>query len=160
MKYPIGKGVWVWQLKQCLGGNMPRLAVEIKKLGCSHVVIKVANGMTESNADLFASAQAAFDALGILVWGYHYIYGGSTITGASIARAEADNVIRLAQHYSLAGLMLDAESEYKRKGSAAWADTYLTALKTTLPDLPLGLCSYRFWHVLVASQRIHHRHIF
>jgi len=144
MTNPVGKGVWVWQLKNCLGGDMLSLAVEIKRLGCDYVVIKVANGMAESNADLLPAAKAAFEALGIKFWGYHYIYGGSMITGSSIAKAEADVAIRIANRLHLAGLFLDAEGQYKRKGCATWADTYLTALKTTLPDLPLGLCSYRW----------------
>lgn len=144
MKYPIGKGVWCWQLKNCLGGDVIRLAADIQKLGCSFVVIKCANGILEYNADLFAGARSAFEALGIQVWGYHYIYGGNTVTGASIAKAEASVAIRVAQKYQLAGLFLDAEGEYKRKGGPAWADTYLTSLKTTLPDLPLGLASYRW----------------
>jgi hypothetical protein len=143
-KYPTGKGVWVWQLKQCLGCDVLRLAVEIAKLGCSWVVIKVANGLAEYNAELMPAAKAAFEGLGIQLWGYHYIYGGSTITGSSIAKAESDVAIRVAKRYNLAGLMLDAEGEYKRKGSATWADTYLTAVKTSLPNLPLGLCSYRW----------------
>ncbi len=144
MKYPVGKGIWIWQLRQCLGSDVLRLAHEIKRLGCSYVVIKAVNGLSEYNTDLFGAAKAAFDALGIAVWGFHYIYGGSTFTGASIAKGEADRAIQVVKRYNLAGLFLDAESEYKRKGGAVWADTYLTALRATLPDLPLGLCSYRW----------------
>lgn len=144
MKYPTGKGVWCWQLKYCFGGDVLRLAAEIKRLGCDYVVIKAANGLAESNADFLPAAKVAFEAQGIALWGYHYIYGGSTITGSSIARQEADVAIRVAKRFNLAGLFLDAEGQYKRKGCAAWADTYLTALRATLPDLPLGLCSYRW----------------
>jgi len=33
MKYPVGKGMWCWQLRQCLGGDVIKLASVIEQMG-------------------------------------------------------------------------------------------------------------------------------
>jgi hypothetical protein len=141
---PTGKGILIWQLKNCSGGDPVRLAGMAQAAGFSWVAIKAANGTADFNADLFMPAKSVLEAVGIQVWGWQYLYGANIYTGASIAKQEAEAAIRNINRYGLAGWIMDPESEYKRKGAAAWADTYVTMLRSTFPSLPIGLCSYRY----------------
>lgn len=141
---PTGKGVFVYILERCAGGDMTRLAHMAQEAGYSWVALKAANGMANVNEALLPAAVTALRAVGIQVWGWQYIYGGNIYTGQSIAGREAEAAIRNIQRFGFDGWILDPEREYKRRGSAAWADVYTTALRASFPDLSLGLCSYRY----------------
>lgn len=123
---------------------MAELARRAKAVGFSWVAIKLANGVADYNTSLAGAAFEAFGMAGVEPWGWHYIYGGNIVTGASIAKSEAAVAIRNIQRYGPAGWIVDPESQYKRKGSSAWANTYMSAVRASFPDLPIGLCSYRY----------------
>jgi hypothetical protein len=145
MGYPTGKGVFIWQLINCCGGNMDYLAQKARELGISWAAIKAADGVADFNSDLMAAAIPKLELAGVEVWGWQYIYGANKWFGKPvIATVEAATAIRNINKWRFAGWILDPESEYKRSGAAAWADAYMTALRTTFPKLSIGLCSYRF----------------
>jgi hypothetical protein len=150
-KYPIGKGIFIWRLDQCAGGDPIKLASMAKAAGFSWVVIKAADGTDDFNQGttywggpnlLQKAIRALWDAH-IQVWGWQYIYGANKL-GISLAYREAvkahENILR----FGLDGWILDPEGKYKRKGANVWADTYMTTLRASHPDLPIGLCSYRY----------------
>ena len=139
---PTGKGIQVWNL------TAPNeTAARIIAAGFQWVAVKAADGTLDHNqkagpADLFLFVQTLHNA-GIVVFGWQYVYGANWM-GQSFAKAEAEAAIRNISRFGFDGWLIDAESQYKRKGSAAWADTYMTTLRAGLPWVTLGLQSYRF----------------
>ncbi len=142
---PKGKGVQVWILNQ---KDPIAQANAIINAGFQFVALKMANGILDFNQDTNSIAMRSFitvcQAAGVQVVGWQYVYGANTFTGRSIAKIEADAAIRNIQHYGIDGWLIDAETEYKRIGSAAWADTYMTALRLQAPNVSLGLQSFRW----------------
>jgi hypothetical protein len=140
----IGKGIFVWNLINCKGGNMPAFADAVRAGGFSWAVIKCADGLAAHNAALFDSARAELESRGIEVYGYQYIYGGNLDTGNSIAKGEADRAIVEIKKLGLELLVIDAEGWYERSGASAWAKTYCETLLAGVPNLKLALCSFRY----------------
>jgi len=69
------------------------------------------------------------------VIGWHYVYGGLPATEASLA-------IQRVKQYGLDCYVIDAEGEYK--GRRSQASTFMAVLRAGLPDVSIGLSSYRF----------------
>lgn len=143
VNHPQGKGILIWQLRGCAGGNSLDLAGRAKAAGFTWVAIKVQDGVRIYQEERLAEAINALKSNGISVWGWGYLYGADW-RRSSQARAEAQITIQAVQGYQLAGFLMDAESPYKRQGSRSWATVYMTTIRTSLPDIPLGLCSYRY----------------
>ena len=139
---PAGKGVQVWNLT-----NPAETAARIIEAGFQWVAVKAADGTLDHNQKAGPDNLWLFvDALrkaGIEVYGWQYVYGANYL-GQPFPKGEAEAAIRNIQRFKFDGWLIDAESEYKRKGSAAWADIYMTTLRTSLPWVALGLQSYRF----------------
>lgn len=145
-KYPEGKGVMVWNLDVCAGGNPNTLAAKAKAAGFSWVALKVQDGpyVFARNRDRLAPTIKALREVGIKAWGWGYLRGANVLK-QSIAAVEAAATVKLLKDYLLEGFLIDVESEYKRQPkNRDWASTYMTALRTSLPKVPLGLCSYRW----------------
>jgi hypothetical protein len=138
-----GKGFFTWKLTQAEGGNPAQIAATAKSAGLSHVMIKIADGKYPyhgefgNSHDYVTPTIEALRAEGIQVWGWHYLYGDDPY-------GEADIAIRRAQQYSIDLYAIDAESEYKAAGKSVAAYRFMSRLRSTLPDLPVALCSYRF----------------
>jgi len=144
--YPTGKGVLIWKLGSCAGGDPVALAEKAVAAGFAWVAIKVQNWASVYQPSLLAPAIRELKARGIKVWGWGYLVGANS-AGVSIAVAEANTTIRVLKDYLLEGFFIDAEGQYKRLGATIWADTYVKAVRKELPITPLGLCSYRFPNV-------------
>lgn len=139
-----GKGMYIWQVKACEGGSIPKIVAEAKKAGLSHVLVKACDGAGKFNMrpgpngtwidDILPALVPALKAAGLKVWGWQYIYLAQPAQEAAAARA------RIAQ-LGLDGWVIDAESE--AKGKAAAATAYMTGLKG-LVSVPLALSSYRY----------------
>jgi len=168
---PNGKGIFIWKLALCAGGDMLALANMAKNAGFSWVAIKATDGTYNYNQgispswtgpDLLKSAIIALRAVGIKVWGWQYIYGATNL-GQSIAVLEAKKAVENIERFNLDGWIIDPEKEYKRKGASAWADIYMTALRAACPNVSIGLCSYRFpsvhpeipWHNFLRRCNFH-----
>ncbi len=139
---PVGKGVQVWNLT-----TPAETADRIIDAGFQWVAVKASDGTLDHNqktgpGPLMSFVQALRNA-GVAVYGWQYVYGANW-AGSSFAKLEADAAIRNIQRFGFDGWLIDAESQYKRRGSAAWADQYMTALRAGLPWISLGLQSYRF----------------
>ncbi len=167
---PIGKGMFIWKLSMCAGGDMALLASMALDAGFNWVVLKAADGVDHFNQgttnwggpNLLPDAINALRAVGIKVWLWQYIYGANWMK-QSIAAAEAQRAIENIERFNPEGWLIDPESEYKRSGSAAWADTYMNKIKASSPNIPIGLCSYRFptlhpelpWHNFLRHCNFH-----
>lgn len=138
-----GKGMMIWKISQCEGGNAASIANVAKAAGFSHVLIKIANAGTAynfdkvNNVDLIPPVVDALRSKGIKVWGWHYVYGYDPLAEARIA-------ISQTKKYALDGYVIDAEQEYKLAGRDAVARTFMTELRKGLPSTPVALCSYRW----------------
>lgn len=142
MAYPEGKGCFVWDLTRCAGGSPIALASKAQEAGFSWLAFKVQNGADAFQAELVPAAIAACVSAGIEAWGWGYLYGRRYMQ--NIAQAEARRTVERCKALPLAGFIMDAESEYKTDGGADRARTYCTAVRSAMPNLTLGLCSYRF----------------
>lgn len=139
---PTGKGLQVWNLT-----NPVETADQIIAARFQWVAVKAADGTLDHNqkagpANLLLFVQILHDA-GIVVFGWQYVYGANWL-GQSFAKLEAEAAIRNIIRFGFDGWLIDAESQYKRLGSAAWADVYMTTLRAGVPGISLGLQSYRF----------------
>jgi len=133
-----GKGMYVWKIDSCEGGNIEsivKLAVE----SCfSHVLLKIADGMYSYNTGKRGELIGKLRDAGIQVWGWQYVYG--TNPGA-----EAFEAISSIRAFNLDGFVVNAEVEYKRVDGAARAKHYMQALLAGIgDDKPIALSSYRW----------------
>ena len=146
MNYPTGKGIFGWKLDYMAGGDPVVMAEKAVAAGFAWVAIKVQGWASVYQPSLLAPAIRELKTRGIKVWGWGYLVGANS-AGVSIAAAEAATTIKVMRDYLLEGFLIDAEAEYKRPGASAWAKTYITAIRAAMPEVPLGLCSYRFPNV-------------
>lgn len=148
---PSGKGMFIWQLSWCAGGDPVRLANMARDAGLSWVVIKAADGVADFNQggaawqgpNLLPGAVDALRATGIHVGGWQYIYGANKLR-ISLAAREAEIAVGNIDRFNFDFWIIDPEGEYKRSGASAWANTYMIALRASCPGLSIGLCSYRY----------------
>jgi hypothetical protein len=129
-----GKGVIIWKAQQCENGSPAAIARRAREAGLSHVVLKVADGVTLYNQSLAPAIVAALRVSGVEVWGWQYIYGDSPTQ-------EAATAIRAVQQLGLDGFVVNAEREYESKFDAAAA--YMDSLTAGLRQTPVAFSSFR-----------------
>jgi hypothetical protein len=138
-----GKGMMIWKIPQCEGGNAQAIANLAVQAGLSHVLIKIADSSYAYNVDkttgvdLLPPVVDAIRAKGIQVWGWHYIYGFNPLGEAAIAVSQT-------KKYNLDGYVIDAEIEFKAAGREAVAKTFMTELRKGLPSTPVALSTFRW----------------
>jgi hypothetical protein len=127
-----GKGMWIWQVAQCEGGDVAKIAARAKEAGLTHVLVKVADGRSAYNGDVTALVRALQGA-GIAVWAWQYTYG-------THPEEEAQFAAQRFGRQPFAGFVVDAEGEYG--GYPNRAKRYMQELRRLLPDTPVALSSY------------------
>ncbi|RPI35175.1 MAG: hypothetical protein EHM70_00445 [Chloroflexota bacterium] len=138
-----GKGFFTWKVANCEAGNTTAIASLAKAANLTHILVKIANGSATYNVDptsgvdLAQRLVQALHAVGIQAYGWHYVYGDSPISEANIA------IQRILQ-LGVDGYIIDAEAEYKKPGKKEAAKKFMNQLRLTLPNLPIGLSSYRY----------------
>jgi hypothetical protein len=137
-----GKGYFIWRIPYCENGNVGAIVNLAQQSGFTHIMLKVADGAYRYNldsqgTDLVPALVRALHDKGILVWGWHYLYGNYPINEAEIA-------IQRIKQLDLDGYALDVEAEYKAEGKEAAARTFMNRLRSSCPHLPVALCSYRY----------------
>jgi hypothetical protein len=142
--YPTGKGVYLWIIKRIFDGDPERIALAAKDMGFSWIVIKVLESFSEYN--LVNEGNAWVDTLapllvnslkeqGIKVYGYQFIY-------LDRPEQEANAAARRVDELGLDGFIIDAESQVYYKFQQA--KTYAAKIRLAMPDMPVGLASFRF----------------
>ncbi len=138
-----GKGWYIWQIRRCEAGVPSVIASEAVAASLTHVLIKIADGVSAYNLDpisgidLVPPVIQALRARGILCLGWQYVYGYDPVGEANIA-------IQRIQQLGVDGFVIDAEDQYKLPGRDVAAITYMTRLRSVLPTLPMALSSYRY----------------
>jgi hypothetical protein len=139
-----GRCMYVWKLKPILilEGGIDGFVQKVKKAKLSSVWIKIGDGASRfSNIsgemeELFTNLHTRLADEGISVWGWHVPSGRND----EDATAEAELVGKIAEEYSLDGILMDAEKGgLYFKGDAQAADTYATRLRGTLVAQGKGL---------------------
>ena len=137
-----GKGIYIWRIENCEGGDPEAIAALAQAANFSHVLIKIADGSYSMNVDrdrdldlarLLAEALRNYD---IQVWGWHYVYGDAP-------HSEARKGIRRVRDLDLDGYVIDAERHFKRPGKKEAARLFMRDIKAALDDIPIALTSYR-----------------
>ncbi len=134
-----GKGFYIWQIKQCEGGNIDAIAELAQEAGLTHVIIKVADRgqVYQKNQALAGQLTQALRARGVSPWGWQFVCGDDP-------KAEAQAAVQQIKNLGLDGFIVNAEGQYKEPGKAEAARTYMHTLRGAFPDRPIGLSSYRF----------------
>jgi len=138
-----GKGFFIWKIQECEGGSPAAIASVAKAAGLSHVLIKIADGINQSNVDkttgtdLVPPLVQALHSAGIQAWGWHYLYGDDPV-------GEAWNGGRRARALGLDGYVIDAEREFKAPGMDVKAQRFVSDLRGYLGTIPAALSSFRF----------------
>ena len=140
-KLPKGKGLYVWSIV-----NMPDMWVDkFQDMGVTWIAVKIADGVNSSNLRRLADGSKvdnilepfvkAAKSVGMQVLGWQYVYGFNPLD-------EADKAARRVKEFELDGIIIDAEHQYKGKKQQAIA--YSMRLRQLMPDIPIGLSTYRF----------------
>ncbi len=130
MKPWQGKQMWIWELQNCLGGNVVAIVAKVKDLGLSALIVKAWDGANywSQIEKIIGPAHAA----GILVAGWGYSYG-TNIPGEVAAMEKA---IKAGADW----LIIDAEVEYENVGGRVRAINLFNALAAS----PSGNASIGF----------------
>lgn len=143
-----GKGMSIWRIAACEGGNAQAMVKRATAVGLRHVHIKVADGVSPSNQpgqNTLAEVVAALKGAGLEVWGWHFLYG--TKGGQVVAAQEADRAIQQIKTLGLDGYALDFENtgnpQFSWNGGPQVARTFMTRMREALgPDFPIGAKSH------------------
>lgn len=135
-----GKGIYIWKIKECEGGNISNIVTLCKNANFSHVLIKIADGVsgynfTAEDGDMAKALADALKVAGIEPYGWQYIYGNNPVREAEVAnkRIEETGVVKF---------VINAEQQIRDiDNNDAVAIRYLNELNI---DLPWGLSSYRY----------------
>jgi hypothetical protein len=100
-----GKGFMIWKIPSCEGGSPSQIASESKAAGLTHVLIKIADGISAYNVNQRHQSGSrtpvvqALKAHGITVWGWHYLYGVNPTGEAQIAVRARDRIGAAGLYY-------------------------------------------------------------
>ena len=138
-----GKGFFTWKIPSCEGGNAGAIASVAKSANLTHVLVKVADGVSAYNGnwnhpvDLNPPVIQALRNQGIQVWGWQYVYGDRPMEEARIA-------IQRVRQFNLDGFVVDAETQYETAAKRPAAQRFMGELRSALPDMPVALSSFRY----------------
>jgi hypothetical protein len=132
-----GKGLYIWKIHHCEDGDAGAIARRAQEAGLTHALIKIADGPRAYNVDLAADVVDALKSMGIQAWGWQFVYGDEPF-------GEADIAVHRVGTLGLDGFVINAETDYRGKHTAASA--YMESLRPRVPDIPLALSSFRYPH--------------
>jgi hypothetical protein len=141
MKLPAGKTLYLWRPGSVEKGNVTNTVLAALDMGIAIVSLKVGSGVYKypfNNYNL-RPLRDALGSAGILVYGWHYVYGDNE------PASEAEIALQQVSSLDLDGYEIDAESHYKNypysqatELSARFHDI------TQRADIPLMLTTYRY----------------
>lgn len=134
-----GKGVFIWQIERCEGGDVQEIAGKAAVAKMSHLLIKISDGpwnynVTEDGVDLARKLANACRDVGVSPWGWQYVYGDDPL-------GEAAKAFDRAKEVGIDGFVINAEGHYK--GKTDQAKTYAKHLGLG-EIMPVALSSYRY----------------
>ena len=149
---PMGKGIFIWKGSNVLKGDLQATIQACLRMGLSWVALKIGDDTDAQWASYpgkMAGVVRMFQAAGLKVWGWHYIYGGVYVSKSDqfyvegpLPADEADFARQQVQALNLDGYIIDAEKEWKGMNQKLRAKTFMDRLRGI--GVPVALCSYRF----------------
>ena len=130
-----GKQMWIWELQNCLGGDVAAIVSKAKDLGLSGLIVKAWDGASywSQIEKIIGPAHAA----GLLVAGWGYSYG-TNIPGEVAAMEKA---IKAGADW----LIIDAEVEYENVSGRVRAISLFNALAASpAGNATIGFSSFAF----------------
>lgn len=144
-------GMFLWKAQNCADGEIAGIVAACKALGLRWVALKMgdaAYGHTSSFVNMLAAVKA-FQAAGIRVFLWHYVYGGIWYDKNNVAHTdgtppeqEATFALRQIAELKPDGYIIDAEREWKGFDAANRAKRFMNTLGYL--SIPTALTSYRF----------------
>lgn len=134
------KGMYLWNLRAIGGAKPAELVKQLKAAGLKHIYVKIADGKSKfprKGADHTQAVITEAQAQGLVVWGWHYVYG-------EFPEKEAEIAVDRVATYGVSGYIYNAEKEYRDKKRVKEAKTFLTALREGLPSTPFGFSSFKY----------------
>ena len=141
--HPWGKGLWIWDLRKCLGGDIDAIIRKCQDYNISYLIIKGCDGgvlypvaQPQLNRDLVTRLQSA----GIKVYSWGYNYGEHPEAEAQVANKCLD--------LGVDGHVFDGEAEYRdAPNNTQAAETMLQMVRARYPDkflahAPLAIIDY------------------
>jgi murein DD-endopeptidase MepM/ murein hydrolase activator NlpD len=140
-----GKGIFIWEIQSCDGGDATRLVALVRAAQISHVILKLSDGTydfplpagdpggrVESLTD---AAIRTFRAAGVAVWSLAHVYGTDPVMEAHRA---ASRVMR----WRLDGLVISPQTGYT--GQPERARQFMSTLRSDLgATRPVALSLFR-----------------
>lgn len=136
-----GKGIYVWRIADCDGGDTDKIVERCVNAKFSHVLIKIADGVVGynwvDNVDKAKELAIKLKAKGIAPWGWQYVYGNDPVTEANVAT-------RRMKETGCVGFVINAEHEYRdAPDGAIKANQYVNGL-LFIDEMPIALSTYRY----------------
>ena len=151
-----GKGMFIWKVQHCDGGNAQQIVAHARAAGLTHVQVKVADGVWSfpdaQYEGLTVAAIRALQQAGFTVWGWQFVYGRDPHNpDVRTVVEEADIAADRVQALGLTGFAVDLEetghSVRTWHGDEVDCRDYMTRLRERLGhDFPIAACSHRFPH--------------
>jgi hypothetical protein len=131
-----GKGCFLWRPANSFSGDTVKIANALTASNTSFVALKIHNGYLQYTELAPIISEIRSRGIGLGAWGYIYN------TSDTQARNEAAAAIATCKRYSPDFYLIDAEGD--AKGHPNQAAIFSSALRLGLPNMSIGLCSYRF----------------
>lgn len=140
--FPFGKGMWIWNIPNCEGGNISKIIEKCKRYNFSHVLIKSSDGENSfpagRNPQLTKEIVDRFHASGISVYSWSYNYGNNPKREAALA-------LWALEQLGVDGHVFDAETEWeKQPDTAARAVEMLSIVRAQQPNAFLAHAPYPY----------------
>lgn len=117
-KFPFGKGMWIWNLSQCEGGDISKIIDKCKKYGVNYLIIKSYDGENafpnNANWQLTRQVTDQFHANGISIYSWSFNYGYNPEREAALALWSLEQL-------GVDGHVFNAESEWRDLSDPAGA---------------------------------------
>jgi hypothetical protein len=150
-----GKGMFIWEIQNCDGGNAQQIVARARAAGLTHVQVKIADGRDrypyeDQHDTMLVATIAALQNAGFTVWGWQFVYGRDPHNPhVRTAVEEADTAADRVQALGLTGFAVDLEETgvpvRTWHGDEVDCRNYMTRLRERLgPDFSIAACSHRF----------------
>ncbi len=133
MMQVLGKSIFIWQISAILGGDVERIASELKRAGFQSAILHAENLFIWRTGNRPALVKA-LKAVGIVVVGCAAVYGADPVSEGRQAAA-------LCKEFGLVAFIFDAESTFDASANSdTGAVKLIKAFRTDAPGVLVGWC--------------------
>ena len=122
--FPYGKGLWIWNLKNCFNGDINKIISKCKEVGVNYLIICAGNKSVIWEEQFNPELIKILHANNIKIYSWARVYGDNPLEEAAIATWALD--------LGADGHVFDPEIEYEGKNQSA--KTMLWTVRYHFPD--------------------------